>query len=344
MGFPWLQVFRRSLLQEMESMWAEELSDAGKLYSSVLSGLRPRVLIHHKGKVTFRGRGTDVSPCLFVLSRPSSHKPMLLQINIHNLSIYFTMERHREALLWSAIVAKADANHDGTITPEELRSFLNEVGSRDYEELVVPFPRRDVNVDDISREAGLQPPKEVGVKCLQSRPCAMHQLIQVTQSRPAFTSANGYALAFPDSQKLGHTKGWVEYTEERETTFCRLNMTCFGDFTSDQSASDLFKKIAFEDVRCGDCILAGLMAASGPKGFEAFLPQDDTALSYGYHEFTQHRKESSDHVAVLPLGKNWKEIDFSLEKVKPPNETLRQFVSRLILRYSYIMVGSCCLV
>lgn len=71
------------------------------------------------------------------------------------------MERHREALLWSAIVAKCDANHDGIITPAELQAFLDIVGHREYDELVVPFPRRDVRTDDIAQAAGLKPPKEV---------------------------------------------------------------------------------------------------------------------------------------------------------------------------------------
>lgn len=98
--------------------------------------------------------------------------------------------------------------------------------------------------------------------------------------------------------------------------------------------------MAFENVRCGDSVIAGLLAASGPRGFEAFLPQDEAPLAHNNEEFTKHRQGSAAPVSVLPLGKTWKDIDFSLDKVKPDGETLRQFITRLILRYSYVMVSA----
>lgn len=104
------------------------------------------------------------------------------------------------------------------------------------------------------------------------------------------------------------------------------------------SASDLLKHVAFEDLRCGDCIIPGLLHKSGIKGLEAFLPKEEEEVPGYSSEHTHYREQTDASVAVLPLEKNWKDVDFSMKAVLPSSETPRQFVSRLLLRYNYVMV------
>lgn len=261
---------------------------------------------------------------------------------MHSLFIYFTIERHREALLWSAIVAKCDKNQDGIVTPDELREFIAPLGQIDGDSIAVPYPIRDIKTDELLREAGLSPTKEVR-RCHFGAPDQHADLLRA-QSFAEFSSANGYAFVWPEPQKVGHNDHWAHYDSAPQEHFCHMPLSCFGDRDNDQSSSDLFKRIAFEDVHCGDCLIPALLGQSGSKGLNAFLPSEEQEEAELSHETTHERDKNADTVTVLPLKKRWREIDFSIDAVKPPSETPRQFAARLLLRYQYVMVSRSSLV
>lgn len=81
---------------------------------------------------------------------------------------------------------RADANHDGFISPDELEQFLGMVGaSSKHKSIEVAQPKRRVPVDELLEEAGLPQPK---------------------QSEFQAVSANGYSLVRAKGRELGRSK------------------------------------------------------------------------------------------------------------------------------------------
>lgn len=98
-------------------------------------------------------------------------------------SIHFTIERHREALLWSVIVAKADKDGDGFLNLEEWQELLLSLGATpDRSTITVPQPRRKVDTSLVLKEAGLEQP--------------LHTKFN-------YISSNGYALMLAANQNMG---------------------------------------------------------------------------------------------------------------------------------------------
>lgn len=97
-------------------------------------------------------------------------------------------------------------------------------------------------------------------------------------------------------------------------------------------ADSVFKRVAFEQPQCGDCLIMGLLGISGLSGLEAFLPspKDDT---YG----AVMSEAPLTDTPVLPLTKSWRDADYSMRKNVPSDMTVRSFATRLLLRYSYVM-------
>lgn len=89
-------------------------------------------------------------------------------------------------MLYSALILKTDANHDGYIDQAELDALLNPIGaSSSKEDFVIPQPRRKIPVNDLLAQAGLPEPLE---------------------TRYAALSANGYALSRAEGQTLGKSR------------------------------------------------------------------------------------------------------------------------------------------
>lgn len=108
---------------------------------------------------------------------------------------------------------------------------------------------------------------------------------------------------------------------------CELDVrSCFGDkFSSldegEVDVSSVFKRVAFEQTQCGDCLIALLVGKSGVRGLEAFLPEEDADADT--HEMP---------VITLPgsMRIRWQDVDYaaipggpgtSRQKVRPPSST-----------------------
>lgn len=124
------------------------------------------------------------------------------------------------------------------------------------------------------------------------------------------------------SDKKAPEKNWPNYRPkegEGEGLECALDiLDCFGDeFVVvkdglDVGVEEVFKRVAFEKPRCGDCIIANLLAQSGTRGFEAFLPN----------------VSSSEGEESLSMAKTWKDAQYDTAGGR------RRAVS-LLQRYSY---------
>ena len=175
-----------------------------------------------------------------------------------------------------------------------------------------------------------------------------------TSTEYSFSSKDGYALAYVDSMwpwnrpRHGYpdlTQGLLASNESqhvRDPDFvaanaCVINRsTCFGGSSNNETASNFFKRIAFEDSKCGDCIITALINASGVSGIDKFLPDHHAETDPEIHSTAL---TSPPH---LPLTSEWTTTDFSMTHAIPNGSlpvdmTLRTWCLRLIQRYSYVL-------
>lgn len=259
------------------------------------------------------------------------------------LGSWYIVERHREALLWTWAVAKW-GGRAGTMTSklkDLMWSELAEDSSSSNSVLNVCVPTRDpVENVDLFATANVDVP---------------------TSTEYSFSSKDGYALSYVESMwswnrpRHGYpdlTQGLIEDTFDVADTIgathymkdpsftgakaCSIvRWTCFGSLSKTESASDFFKRIAFDQPKCGDCIIVALIGASGTSGIDKFLPSFDIKIASD--EF-----EGSAGPPHLPLTSDWMTTDFSMPRAIPktsakPDMTLRTWCTRLIQRYSYVL-------
>ncbi|KAJ7086180.1 hypothetical protein B0H15DRAFT_361823 [Mycena belliarum] len=186
------KVLSAPTLREVAAIWADELATTGE--------------------TRFRGQGP--------------------QVNLVFLTTWYTIEKHRESLLYSFIMLRADANADGVFSTAERQVLtmglapeipvaLREDGSLHYVELNL-------------HRAGLDPPKETVYEWL---------------------SYDGYPL--------------IKTVRTDAGAHCTMDVdACFAPGT----ARDVFTRVAFEQPECGDCLIAHLISRSGSEGLSAFLP------------------------------------------------------------------------
>jgi hypothetical protein len=260
------------------------------------------------------------------------------------LGSWYVVERHREALLWTWVVAKwgGRSGNLSATTKDHMWAELTDEVSPSSSRLSIPVPvRAPVINTDVFRKANISMP---------------------TSTEYSFSSKDGYALSYVDSMwpwnrpRHGYpdlTKGLLrnnmsvngssdESQHIRDPSFtaakaCVINRsTCFGASSNNESASDFFKRIAFEDSACGDCIITALIGASGMSGIDKFLPEHHAETASELHS---DAVTSPPH---LPLTSDWTTTDFSMTHAIPKGSlgadmTLRTWCTRLIQRYSYVL-------
>ncbi|BEJ06147.1 hypothetical protein CcaverHIS641_0306690 [Cutaneotrichosporon cavernicola] len=137
----------------------------------------------------------------------------------------------------------------------------------------------------------------------------------------------------------GHLPPIVEPGRAANSTdMCDFELTrCLGPFWSDHldiPSQDMFKRLAFEESQCGDCLIMALVSASGYLGLSAIFPPQDAT-------YTRPRGTPPSVVPHLPLTPTWQEADFSLASVMansalPGKVNLRHYTMRLLARYLYV--------
>ncbi|WVW78190.1 hypothetical protein I302_100141 [Kwoniella bestiolae CBS 10118] len=222
------------------------------------------------------------------------------------------VERWREALLWTYIVANLGTLGDSPDTWNHLaRTELKDMfGLNDDDDDVIKIEvhrgeRWTLEPGRMARtfeQAGWEPPKATDF---------------------LFSSTNEYR--------------------------CVLDLDrCFGSFWSreeDVPAADMMKRLTFQYPECGDCLIMALVTASGPLGLSAFFPPKGTAfenspLAQG-HSYPKYLPPPH-----LPLTPTWHEADFSLDGVMSttalPGESvnLREYTMKLLSRYQYLSAKS----
>lgn len=272
------------LLEEATSLWAEEMKETAT--------------------VRFRGRG------------PEYWLPFL--------AMYYNIEKHREAMLWSFLIARSDVDGSDTLSTAERADMLAAIGGhREGDEIKIRRPYRSTSVGKVLRLLD------------------QAKIAKPLHTTYVWTSLDGYMHFLGD----GGAEALPDYGKDdsaSSATFCSIDIPkCFGsaEFFDSQasydelqrSSTDIFKHLAFGEPTCGDCLIAALLRQSGPAGFEAFLPPPSPG-----------RLKGSPPDAVPHIGsweKRWQEADFSRSQNllfdRGNRWGAREFAIRLIQRYSY---------
>lgn len=188
-------------------------------------------------------------------SKFRSSLPPSFSADIPSLS---AVQRHREALLWSHLIARMDVDGDGLYSPSEWQNLIRELGfpagAVEPTEVVIRHPQRNTLAPDESNS---------------SAPDAYNSsLTSVSFSAPkgtlvSFISADGYP--FVNFEQRNNVKGPLpEYTPDRwdegkNQVACLLAPVCLEPFFEAAAkgepvnAQQLFKRVAFEHWGCGDC-------------------------------------------------------------------------------------------
>ncbi|RUP49782.1 hypothetical protein BC936DRAFT_141504 [Jimgerdemannia flammicorona] len=262
------------------------------------------------------------------------------------LFTHYVIERHREALLHSYLALRIDADGDGLWSWSERTAVLGLVHKwQNGGEGVFRAPPRETMNMAKERLA------RAGIEAATATEYLWASADGFAFSRNAYGAA-GKVMAEGDAQYEPE----VHRVEER---MCSINVTrCFPSGFEDPLVSAVradWRKVAFEDVACGDCLVMMLVAESGQAGLEAFLPpKDDGVVARNGNRV---KKDKWDPITLIPnrdtssdkLASSYKPISpISLVSPQTPSflnpfatsspTTPRQRAIARIHRYSY-MIG-----
>ncbi|TIB79690.1 hypothetical protein E3Q22_02359 [Wallemia mellicola] len=216
---------------------------------------------------------------------------------------WFITERHREALLWSWIIAKWGKSGESINTD----MMWKELTGGEAIQHVVHVPYRNTLKDDELE------------KTLEDA-----HIPKPLNTEYAFSSMDGFGPGYLRQiwHRLLSRHGWPDLRDGKKLKACTIvKDKCF---KRGSSPNELFKHIAFEEYGdCGDCIITQLIAQAGGKGLEVFLPPKDDLMGF-------------TNVPHLPLDDDWRGVDFSLNNVLHTEVSPRSFATRLIMRYNHV--------
>lgn len=269
-------------------------------------------------------------------------------VNSHMLTYGMLVERHREALLWSFLVAKIDKDGDGVLDDDELGSALQQMGAQNISsDVSVRLPERDSNratfrqraLDAVRFPNGLA--TEHQFSSLDGYPYVspLHKYSQTTGLR---------FRDLPPSLQATPTMHAKQFTAE----YCQVQLLhCWprnDRAVPLRTTNDILKRFAFETRDCGDCLIMHLVGRSGKKGLQAFLPSaNSTFPTHAVDRKSDHVDRDASATAPatayhLPLTANYANTNFSLAAVMADNKLdngqasdRRTFVLHLLTRYSY---------
>ncbi|KAF8127730.1 hypothetical protein K438DRAFT_2032918 [Mycena galopus ATCC 62051] len=212
------------------------------------------------------------------------------EVNTIFMATHYVIERHREALLWAWVVGKWARSGgrvlggEGMLGREEKRLMWAELGGEaDEDSVVLKQATRGTKAElEVNMAmAGVQPPKSTTY---------------------SWVSMDGYSPNF----RMIPTK-------------IDLKRQCIGEDA--ERAWNLFRRLAKEDLACGDNIITALIHNSR-SGLEAFLPTPSAHAT----------KSSLDDPLILPL---------EITAAAPPlPSNPRAFAVQLLMRYAHVLGDS----
>lgn len=248
------------------------------------------------------------------------------------LAANYVIERHREALLWSYLVARSSSPAAGTYAPAQRRAILADLGYRPADNattLIIQEPVRApaLTAPQALAAAGLPPPR------------GTHYAFAAHESGYAYAWFDGRPVlkggAYTTAKPItAHNSGWPDYrpgANPHAQIACVLDLVeCFGaDFVGGgEGAAGVgvqatMRRVAFEKPKCGDCVIARLLAKSGERGLEAFLPPPGAGPA----------SAAGGAGVALSMAKTWQDAVYE-------NVGGRARALSLLQRYSYVIGAS----
>ncbi|KAF2179426.1 hypothetical protein K469DRAFT_716424 [Zopfia rhizophila CBS 207.26] len=142
---------------------------------------------------------------------------------------HYTMERHREALLWSYIMLRSDANEDGYLSWTERKKILRDLSEGMNNKSPETFRRRIYyRVADYLQEAGLESPK--------------------VNTDVLWTSLDGPAMIKDLDCDAFDTEDCLAPGFSMPSSDANARSPVF-------SSAAIFDRVARQSPRCGDCLI-----------------------------------------------------------------------------------------
>ncbi|RDW64041.1 hypothetical protein BP5796_10543 [Coleophoma crateriformis] len=164
-------------------------------------------------------------------------------------AFHYTIERHREALLWSYIMVRADRNGDGNLDWEERQAIMDDIEEGMSKEGQTGFRKRMFYAMTESLEAaGLEAPKvNIDIQWTSLDGPQAIQNLECFEFNVNECLAPGFSTSTSDANHPNHVF----------------------------STSSIFDYAARQHPKCGDCLIK-LILNRVEKGLEPLLPLADT--------------------------------------------------------------------
>ncbi|KAG8731846.1 hypothetical protein FRC11_001963, partial [Ceratobasidium sp. 423] len=279
-------------------------------------GLRKRPYVVHEAKAFKRSLISEISLIWSAgVAETSIHPfrtdPLLRDVHTGFMAAHFVVERWREGLLWSWIVARLGGNDDEWDAMTSMQAWRELGGDHTTLDttLLVESPSRD----SLSNE------RLAEVQAAVPGAHARHS------TKYSFTSQDGYPYTYLGDRGMGH---WPQFPTQYMR--CAIQFpSCFPAGLS--GASNAFKHVAFKEPQCGDCVFQALVEANGNLGLSAFLPP----AAHGVKE-TERLKEGT--IPHLPLVSDYRTGDFSLKAVVGDStDDIRLWTVKMLQRYRFVI-------
>lgn len=310
-------------------------------------GQRHRPYVVHEAKSVSRpllAEAAAIWPTAFARSathafRETAGPGTPSDVNTMFLHAHMLVERAREALLWTWVVAHVGTLDDGWGDAEARQAWAELGGAWDVPE----GGKREVEVR-AGRRTTLERERVMTMLAQAGVPEGLGKTAYV------FSSSDGYAYATLGTRGQQKWPAFTPDAPEDKLPSCRISFRqCFPGHSR---ASEVFKHIAFRELQCGDCIISALMRTSGPLGLSTFLPSPDRALGslagklpslpFGLSFPGAGSASPGDELTVvphLPLVDKWENGAFALRDVMGATgeRNVRRWTLSLLQRYRYVI-------
>lgn len=231
------------------------------------------------------------------------------------------------------MVARSDKNLDGKLSFDERKHLLAALGMplmappEEFLSASLPVRATHDNLPALYVKAGLRPPRSTEISFDSRDGYGMNHgppaLEMTTRGGITDAAAGGWPVI-----RSSQAQDPLQQQRASREACSFVVEECLGEgfaATGDGfSTNDVFKRVAFEQPSCGDCMILLLVKASGPSGLEAFLPPPGAP-------------SIAEHPPFVPLSleKDFNEIDFVALAKEMGHAHLRERAVRMIARYGY---------
>ncbi|GAA94059.1 uncharacterized protein L969DRAFT_616191 [Mixia osmundae IAM 14324] len=301
-------------------------------------GKRLRPYVTHTGKsynMALLSEVDQIWPDQLRQSAESRFRGRLMEVNMAFLATHYIVEKHREALLWSFLIARMDFDGDGVYSVHEQQDILDLLspsalprkGTMSQDELAVLYPiRGEAGLDQIYRDAHLPVPAGTSVRWNSQEGYAYTNFPMPNGKTGSPSTIWPHYGAFPTLASSGKPPSLL-------TPACKLSLsTCFApgfaNGTNSIDANSVYRRMAYEQPNCGDCLIVALTHSSGFRGLSAFLPARGHHFASAGDRIAPRLFDSSvfDNITIAQIDR---------QQIIQEYGSLRHFCVRLIHRYSH---------